>query len=424
MDSLEELYLTWKDRYSDLPIEAYFKQDILRQGVGFSTSAFQGAEYKTKDYFIFSFDRVALKDMNGENWKAPEEIRISKGIYDLKRTVISVRINPASPYQVTRLKDSSELKIVYGKDELADVEFPPLPEYYRESYNFEKPIGEVAPVIEWGYLIYLTVFRNCQYFGKDEECSFCDINHNWRQQKGAGRPYTGVKPIEMVLEALRGIDKVDKTAKAYTLTGGSIIKELQGKDEISFYSDYAHKINSLFPMRWISKVVMQAYPLDKLKPLKDAGVEIYHPNFEIWDGRLFKKYCPGKEKFIGRGEWVKRIIESSKLFGEDKVIPNFVGGVEVAGPEGFKDVGDAVASALEGVEYFMSHGILSRFTTWCPEPFTVLGQHEPAPLEYYMLLLRGYKALFNKFKMNSPVGYGPVGVGKAVFSVSAFMDVL
>ena len=46
---------------------------------------------------------------------------------------------------------------------------------------------EIAPTIQWGYLIYLTVLRLCQYFGAKEECQYCDINHNWRQHKAAGR---------------------------------------------------------------------------------------------------------------------------------------------------------------------------------------------------------------------------------------------
>ncbi len=431
--TLEEIYRLYRQKYSDLPAEAFFKQDMLRLGVAFAENAFPEQEYKHKDYFIFSFDRIPQNEMRGENWKAPEEIRISGGGFHLQNTVISVRINTSSPYRICLLKDSGtepegpnpgKLALTYRGEYLCDVEYPPLPQYYKLDYPFDKPVGEVAPVIEWGYLIYLTVFRNCQYFGKEEECFFCDINHNWRQQKGAGRPYTGVKPVEMVLEALQGIDRVDQTAKAYTLTGGSIIKQLARKDEITFYSEYAAAINQKFPGRWISKVVTQAYEKEKLKPLVDAGVEIYHPNFEIWDETLFKKYCPGKERYIGREAWLRRIIASADLFGAEKVIPNFVAGVELAGESGFQNVPDAVKSALEGVEFFMKQGIVSRFTTWCPEPFTVLGDEEPADIEYYMLLLRGYRDLMQKYKLNPPPGYGPVGAGKAVFSVSAFMDVL
>jgi len=423
-ESLEALYNDWKLHYPDLPLEAFFKQDMLRLGVSFDSSALVDSEtYKTKDYFIFSFDRIPLNEMTQqENWKAPEEIRFRGGVFGMQPTVVSVRINPDSPYKVIRNHEG--LQVFYGRDALASVVYPEVPAYYKKKYNTEKLPGEIAPVIEWGYLVYLTVFRNCQYFGKDEECMFCDINHNWRQQKQSGRPYTGIKPLGDILEVLHGIDDFDTDSKAYTLTGGSVVTQLGGKNEIDFYGDYARVINRTFPGRWISKVVTQAYEADDVLKLKDAGIEIYHPNYEVWDAAIFDKYCPGKARYIGRDNWNRRIIESARVFGGKNVIPNFVAGVELAGPMAFSSVDLAVASTLEGLDYFMSHGISPRFTTWCPEPYTSLGDQPPAPLEYYMKLLRGYRATWKKYDLEVPPGYGPAGVGNAVFSVSAFMDVL
>jgi hypothetical protein len=92
---------------------------------------------------------------------------------------------------------------------------------------------------------------------------------------------------------------------------------------------------------------------------------------------------------------------------------------------GFNDVDEAVASTSEGLDFFMSQGIVPRFTTWCPEPFTPLGETSaPPPLVYYLKLLRNYRAIHRKHALPVPPGYGEAGVGKAVFSVSAFMDVL
>lgn len=423
-EEFSKLHDLWQRDYHDLPLEALIKQDMLRQGFAFEESAFRVPEYKKKDYFIFTFDRVPLSEMSiGENWQAPEEIRISGGPFDLRSTVISVRINPESPYRIT-VDENNILSLYFRYERIADVVFPPVPEYYNRDYNFEKPIGEIAPVIEWGYLLYLTVFRNCQYFGKDEECQFCDINHNWRQQKRAGRPYTGVKSIEHLLEALRGVDELDNVAEAYTITGGSVLTSLKGKDEVDFYLQYAAAINREFPGRWISKIVTQAWEKDDCKKAVDAGVQIYHPNYEIWSPELFPKICPGKQRFIGREKWIQRIIDSAEVFGPENVIPNFVAGVELAEPYGYKTVDEAVNSTLEGLDFFMSRGVSPRFTTWLPEPYTALGHNEPAPLEYYLKLLRGYRDIHTRYKLPVPPGYGPPGAGRAVFSVSAFMDVL
>ncbi|MGQ2869315.1 radical SAM protein, partial [Leptospira santarosai] len=286
-------------KYKSIPMEAIVKQDILRQGIHFLKEAFDvTGKYKTKDYFIFSFDHIPLSEIGeGADVKAPEEIKVSGGHFSLLPTVISTRNNPNSPYKVKKSPDGNP-SLYLGETFLGNVEFPPLPSWYRHKTKNGKLPGEIAPVIEWGYLIYLTVFRNCQYFGKEEECAYCDINHNYRQQKNAGRPYTGVKDIEDILEVLSWIDAEDQTAKVYTITGGSVITSLKKKNEIDFYLDYARAIESKFPRKWMGKIVSQAWEIEDCRKFKDAGIQVYHPNYEVWDKNLFQKICPGKEAYI------------------------------------------------------------------------------------------------------------------------------
>jgi hypothetical protein len=337
-----------------------------------------------------------------------------------------VRVNPESPYRVARGEEGLRLSLE-GR-EIADVGLPPMPEYYRHTLANGKTVMETAPTIQWGYLIYLTVLRLCQYFGAHEECKFCDINHNWRQHKREGRPYTGVKPVEDVLEALALVDRYDtaKASKAYTLTGGSVTSTVDGLAEADFYGRYAQAIEERFPGRWIGKVVAQALPREDVQRYKDYGVTIYHPNYEVWDKRLFSLISPGKERYVGREEWHRRIFDAAEVFGPRYVIPNFVAGVEMAKPIGFTNIDDAIASTTEGLDYFMSRGVTPRFTTWCPEPTTPLGRDNPngAPLEYHVRLLEAYRDTLDRHGLGPPPGYGPAGPGNAVFSVSSFMDTL
>jgi hypothetical protein len=156
------------EMFPDMPKEAIIKQDLLRQGIAFSEAALQVASgYKPKDYFIFSFDLVPLRDMQEhEAYRSPEEIRMSGGPYDLRPTITSVRVNPTSPYRV----DLHEgiLSLVCEGVVLASLEFPPIPDYYSYELSSGKKISQIAPAIEWGYLVYLTVYRLCQYWGKTE----------------------------------------------------------------------------------------------------------------------------------------------------------------------------------------------------------------------------------------------------------------
>ena len=418
------------DRYPHVPREAVLKEDLLRTGIAFDDSALSDnldGEVKPKSYFIFSFDQKPLAELGeAARRRPPEELALTGGPYGLRRTIVSVRVNPGSPYRVGRGEDGLELSLE-GRP-IADVGLPPMPEYYRHALANGKTVMETAPTIQWGYLIYLTVLRLCQYFGAKEECGFCDINHNWRQHKREGRPYTGVKPVADVLEALELIDRydTDRTSKAYTLTGGSVTSTVEGLAEADFYGRYAQAIEERFPGRWLGKVVAQALPRADVQRYKDYGITIYHPNYEVWDKRLFELISPGKQRYVGREEWHRRILDAAEVFGSRFVIPNFVAGVELARPFGFDTIDEAIASTTEGLDFFMSHGITPRFTTWCPEPTTPLGRDNPdgAPLEYHIRLLEAYREALARHGLRPPPGYGVAGAGNAVFSVSSFMDTL
>ena len=385
-------------RYPGVPPEAVLKEDLLRTGMAFDASALSDnleGEVKPKSYFIFSFDQKPLAELGeAARRRPPEELALTGGPYGLRRTIVSVRVNPTSPYSVAGTEDGRLVLSVDGHP-LADVHLPPMPEYYRHTLANGKTVMETAPTIQWGYLVYLTVLRLCQYFGAKEECEFCDINHNWRQHKREGRPYTGVKQVEDVLEALALIDRYDTTgtSKAYTISGGSVTSTVDGVGEAEFYGRYVQAIEERFPGRWIGKVVAQALPREDVQRYRDYGISIYHPNYEVWDRRLFEIVCPGKERYVGREEWHRRILDAAEVFGPRNVIPNFVAGIEMARPFGFDHVEDAIASTAEGLDFFMSRGVTPRFTTWCPEPATPLGRDNPegAPLEYHIRLLETYR---------------------------------
>lgn len=411
--------------FDDLPPEAIVKEDLLRRGVAFTDAALaDDGRYARKSYFIFSFDRQGLADLPGAaRASAPEEIRFSGGPLALRPTVVSVRLAAGSPF-VVDVRDGRRVLLCDGEI-LAGVEYSPLPPYYGAATSDGVPLTETVPSIEWGYLLYLTVFRMCQYFGRDEECRFCDMNRNFRQQRDAGRPYHAVKPVERVVEALDIVARSGAGARVWTLTGGSITHGLDGVSEVEFYLRYARAIAARFPGRWMGKLVVQALPADDVRRIDEAGIRIYHPNFEVWDRKLFSELCPGKDRFIGRDAWIARILEAARILGPGRVIPNFVAGVEMARPVGFTDAAAAVASTREGIRFLLAHGIVPRFTVWCPEALSDLGAAAgPAPLRYHAELLRAYRDEFAASGLPLPEGYGEAGAGRAVFSVSSFMDVI
>ncbi|AJC53186.1 radical SAM family Fe-S protein [Streptomyces sp. 769] len=99
------------ERFAQIPREAVLKEDLLRGGLAFDESALSGTEdgdVKPKSYFIFSFDHRTLPELGATALKRPpEEIVLTGGPYELRRTVVSVRVNPQSPYRVRAGEDGA-----------------------------------------------------------------------------------------------------------------------------------------------------------------------------------------------------------------------------------------------------------------------------------------------------------------------------
>src|SRR5881227_730169 len=116
-------------RYPDIPPEAVLKEDLLRTGIAFDESALTHnleGDVKPKSYFIFSFDQKPLAQLGEAKLRRPpEEIALSGGPYELRRTIVSVRVNPDSPYRMQRAEDGV-LRLSLEDREIADAALPPM----------------------------------------------------------------------------------------------------------------------------------------------------------------------------------------------------------------------------------------------------------------------------------------------------------
>ena len=274
---------------------------------------------------------------------------LTGGPYDLRRTVVSVRSTRlAVPGRPRRRRAGLYLD---GKP-IADVGLPPMPAYYRHTLANGKSVMEVAPTIQWGYLIYLTVFRVCQYFGAKEECQYCDINHNWRQHKAAGRPYTGVKPVDEVLEALEIIDRYDTDQR---LAGLHADRRQRSPRRSTGWLRPTSTASTRRRSRNVSRAGGSARwsprrcPAPTCSGSRTTACDL-PPQLRGVGQAAVRALLPGQ----GALRRPRRVAPPHPGLGRDlrarNVIPNFVAGVEMAEPVRLHEVDEAIDSTAEGLD--------------------------------------------------------------------------
>lgn len=395
-------------RFPDTPREVILKIELLSNGHWFTDAALAATKGSlVKSYRLFSYDLVPMDSLKrNEARQVPEWFFIFQGGYDLRPVMVQTTMDPNSPYIVDvvdgRLVLTAEGKVI------CNVSYPVAPAYYAKQFDDGVLYHEV---IAYGYFV--TVFRQCQYWGPKEECRFCDINENARQMKES-KTFTlnaPVKKLEYVEEVGREVSREalamegHQAGVRFLITGGTITKTLQGQTEDQFYAKYLNALKWGGPRRHVA-LQTNAKTKEEAKWLHAEGMDEHNANMEVWDRKLFEWINPGKNRRIGYDEWIRRMVDSVDVLGEFNVRPNFVGGIEMAQPHGFKTIGEALDSTTAGMDFMMGHGIDPRFNQWRREPRTNLVREHaqpPVPTEFYIRLMGNRYDIWKKYGLSLPV---------------------
>lgn len=422
---------TYARKYPDVPMEAILKEDLLRLGVGITPAA-MGVQsgYRTQAYFLFSYNISAHKDMGeGLSTSAPEDIIFRDGPYQLRPTWVRIVLNTASPYQIDVV--DGKATICENGVPIAEAIYPRKPAYYGRTFSDGLRYEQVIPLLYDSYA-FITTFRACHYWGDKEECKFCDINYNLREvRRLTGNHVTAdaVKDKAKVVEVLDAMNREPDPAQrmiTIIMTGGSIVRSLRGGPDnaADFNIPYVQAIRERIGNRIPIVMITESQPMDRLRRMRDAGITSHNANLEVWDKRIFQWLAPGKEHYIGYDTWVRRLVEAVDVLGEGRVSPNMVSGIEMAKPYGFTTVKEAVASAREGFEFLMSHGVVPHLDTWCIEPGTRLADNPPVPLDFLIQADIAWYETWRKYKLPPFEGYGPMGApGIAVYGNTGSVDI-
>ncbi len=425
-------------KYPDFPRTIMRKIDTALRGVILSEKALQRAKeedalYDASADFVgqcgFDLDKPALKVRVPVSAEALPVIggvffrdgtyvlgleSVTRGLYSPSGTLV----RKGKPYlldsvdgELWLLDLPREIKLPNGisrGEPMEEVYFAPIPAYFSKKTSRGTPMIKVissrAP-----NRITINISDYCHFFKEKLSCKYCSIIP-WLLHKGV-RTLVNLEDIyETVNEALEeeggftSIHLIAGSDPRGVNQNGSHRGNSPYENEVNEYVEVLKTLQRCFGREKIPvQAIASAFPREQLLRLKEVGLSAYRSNIEVWDNKLFEWICPGKAKYFGRQYWIDSILSAVEIFGRGNVSTQLVAGAELAEPYGFKEMDEALASNLEGVEFFARNGVYTTFCIlWVDRGSVFYREKQKLPsLEYYVRLAQGINEIRKKYKLSS-----------------------
>jgi len=385
-------------QFPDVHPNIILKAELNRLGQSFTKEALD--EFKIRDdihwkgYHLFSYD-VADPIFYGA--KIPNTFNLEDGSSVYERT------NPESPYYID-YRDGRFVITERGEIIADNLRFHPKPRWYDMKLEDGTPMQAIINYVAGGVL-FCTFNKYCELWNAHDECLFCDINAQMRGQRDSkDEVIVARKDPKVITEVMKVIRSVDPQCWCIYISGGTILGKYQGQTEVEFYATRLEALREGMGGTWLPSVVQIAVQDDEgWKRLHETGVSSVQSNIEVWGKEMFEWLCPGKKKFFGWDNWIRGVLRSVDFWGEGKVNPSFVLGLDMAQPHGFKDVKSAVKNFASGIDFLMDHGVVPRYAYWTIEPKSALRDNQSPPLEYYIEAEKAYAEIRWKHNYDPPI---------------------
>ena len=388
----EKLYKQFPDVHPNIVL----KTEIIRKGIDVSREALDDFQNRNdllwKGFHLFSYDWEKTK-VYGD--KVPWYGHLEDGCFFMIRT------NEKSPYMLDKEGSEFIIRERESKEIIArKIWFERKPRWYDMKTKNGIQMGAI--VQGQGRMLFTTMNKFCELWNSGNQCLFCNINVTLHDQKSGGEDVVARIEPEEIADSVKTALEVDPHYSILYITGGTILKKYKGQTELEFYTTRLNALKEKLQV-WIPTCVQIApYDNNGWKKLREIGFGSVEPNIEVWGKELFEWICPGKNKFIGFDEWIKRTINAVDFWGPGRVNPNFVLGVEMAKPHGFTEVASAIKSTTGGWDYLMRHGVLPRFNLWTQEAGSAFEGHGQPPLEFFIEAQKAYTELRWKHNFDPP----------------------
>jgi bacteriochlorophyllide c C-7(1)-hydroxylase len=345
------------------------KASLLSQGIRFDLDLFRTLD---QDYYENTYGYCITNRHARREHRIPQVLLLD---HDL---VVSVLRRENSPWNLRIENDAVNL---YFQDEFRQtVQLPGALPFFGKRLSdgsLSDDIISVSGAVTPGFFFY----GDCHYFDKGLPCGFCSLRH--ARATAGNRMVRRFDPVQ-IRESVHLIQNSNwRTIPLFTNTCGTPDNDEDVRRHI--IEPLRNLYEAQKPKVPIHVLVHPPNDLKLLWEFKAAGVTSIGLNIEIFDRKLFREICPGKDEYYGYDKWWEALETAIEVFGEYRAFCGLVWGLE------------PLECAMEGMDYILSKRIGLSTNVFHADPGSVLAKCPQPPAEDIMKLSRYESDLFVKY---------------------------
>ncbi len=381
------------DTHSNISREILIKISLLFSGIRFTQELEEAGKWALPNYQPYRFSKEERLGREEGSVDIPYLLLLNK-------LLIRVKINNKSPFQI--LRKNGDYVLFCDEDPIEKIIFQKKPDWFSKKIQDGTPIPKLG-LSQHGDMLIVNASPGCEYFLHHDEdsgnyrCRFCFYGAPNPKMPTLGQPKTLIKE-EDLLRLAEAVAIASKEINHIYLVAGSMADINQ---EAERYIQVAGALNKAADGKLNICCGSSALPKKASIELKKQGVGAVCFNLEIWDKDLWGKICPGKNKFVGRENWLQGLTDAVDVFGSGNVMSAFVSGIEIMQPYGYSTQ-QALESSLEGAKWLLQRGVLSLFTLYWPRDTSEFEKNSGPIHDYFLELSHEYYKLRKQYKLEIP----------------------
>jgi len=326
------------------------KAKILHSGISITDMALK---HYNKPYLIKKRAYGNQDPFDFWQYQIPQEIYLYK-----ESIVVAVNIRTTSFIELD-YADGNFFLFDINENIKYECDFPKYPEFYDISINEQKKLYQYI-TLYGGKSLATFVYGSCSLVTIEKPCHYCSIQQNRSKVTG----YDDViKPHDYEIALTKTLERLPEYANQVMINGGNFPNLNKNFAYYVNLAKIAEKVVGKSKKQLdVHLIVYPPEDLHMLDLLKDSNFSIAM-NSEIYDKKLFNKYCPGKKIIAGQNHTLTSLGKAVEILGRGRVFSIFVGGLE------------PLESLEKGLQELSALGVTPIINVFHPDPGTPLENH-------------------------------------------------